>query len=127
MSDLPEIQSFHINPEGGENIIVEGGDRFCHERDVKAFKDAAQATIRQQRDTIDALNAIIRGYQQEANVIRQQAAEIERLRSALVKIRDCGFNLKGGPDLTTNFMEHYARGWDNCRQIARAAIEEGEG
>jgi regulator of replication initiation timing len=32
-----KIETFHINPEDGPNIWVEGSDRFAHERDVHAL------------------------------------------------------------------------------------------
>ena len=37
------VETFHINPVGGENIVVDGGDRFAHERDVKLLLAAARA------------------------------------------------------------------------------------
>lgn len=43
---LPAMQSFEMRPVGGGSLVqTEGSTRFVHERDVKAFKDAALAQI----------------------------------------------------------------------------------
>jgi hypothetical protein len=40
-------ETFHINPIGGGNICVEGGDRFAHERDVVAVFDMVRAALKE--------------------------------------------------------------------------------
>jgi hypothetical protein len=39
------VETFCINPEGGSNIVVEGGDRFAHERDILPLLNAARAAL----------------------------------------------------------------------------------
>lgn len=50
------IETFHINPLGGNNIIVEGSDRFAHERDVKALSEAAKHAAGRIRELERRLN-----------------------------------------------------------------------
>jgi hypothetical protein len=40
-------ETFHINPIGGDNICIEGGDRFAHERDVVAVFDMVRAALKE--------------------------------------------------------------------------------
>lgn len=40
-------ETFHINPLGGDNICVEGGYRFAHERDVVAVLDMVRAALKE--------------------------------------------------------------------------------
>lgn len=78
----PVIETFAINPVGEGNIVVEGGDRFAHERDlakVMKWTHAAASLITQQAAEIAGLRrdvAIVDGLRRAAEA-RAEAAERE--------------------------------------------------
>jgi hypothetical protein len=89
-NDLLKVFSFKITSRDGYDVEVEGSDRFCHERDVKAFKDATQVTISEQQAKIEEAADLLDQCAEAFQFIAQDDCECDecsKARQMLAAIR----------------------------------------